>query len=111
MVTHDLLRFDDKGSLMRQAYRPVFEAAVTYEPATGAIEVIANDKATRGEIVKATVTHLLGIAFKENRLPLRCYDLSVLLTAYDSRSTRRTGSKVSRCASCASCRSTTAAAG
>lgn len=45
--------------------------------------MIANDKATRGEIVKATVTHLLGIAFKENRLPLRCYDLSVLLTPYD----------------------------
>jgi hypothetical protein len=79
----DLLRFDDKGSLVRQAYRPVFEAAVTYEPATGGIEVIANDKVTRGEIVKATVTHLLGIAFKENRLPLRCYDLSVLLTPYD----------------------------
>ena len=59
----DLLRFDDKGSLVRQAYRPVFEAAVTYEPATGGIEVIANDKATRSEIVKATVMHLrIGIA-------------------------------------------------
>jgi len=79
----DLLRFDDKGSLVRQAYRPVFEAAVTYEPATGGIEVIANDKVTRSEIVKATVTHLLGIEFRENRLPLRCYDLSVLLTPYD----------------------------
>ncbi|VDC19195.1 hypothetical protein [Pseudogemmobacter humi] len=79
----DLRRFDDKGSLVRQAYRPVFEAAVTYEPATGGIEVIANDKVTRGEIVKATVTHLLGIEFKENRLPLRCYDLSVLLAPYD----------------------------
>ncbi|MEG4644620.1 hypothetical protein VB636_17895 [Paracoccus sp. APAP_BH8] len=79
----DLLRFDDMGSLVRQAYRPVFEAAVTYEPATGGIEVIANDKATRSEIVKATVTNLLGIAFKENRLPLRCYDLSVLLAPYD----------------------------
>ncbi|RDD72121.1 hypothetical protein [Paracoccus versutus] len=79
----DLLRFDDKGSLVRQAYRPVFEAAVTYEPATGGIEVIANDKVTRSEIVRATVTHLLGIGFKENRLPLRCYDLSVLLAPYD----------------------------
>ncbi|MCI5076819.1 hypothetical protein [Oricola sp.] len=79
----DLLRFDDRGALLRQAYRPVFEAAVTYEPATGGIEVIANDKATRSEIVRATVTHLLGIAFKENRLPLRCYDLSVLLNPYD----------------------------
>lgn len=79
----DLLRFDDDGALVRQAYRPVFEAAVTYEPATGSIEVVAGDRATRGEIVKATATHLLGIAFEENRLPLRCYDLSVLLAPYD----------------------------
>ncbi len=79
----DLLRFDDEGALVRQAYRPVFEAALTYEPATGGIEVVAGDKAMRLETVKAAVTHLLGIAFKENRLPLRRYDLSVLLTPYD----------------------------
>ena len=79
----DLLRFDDQGALVRQAYRPVFEAAVTYEAATGAIEVFAGDKATRLETVKAAVVHLLGIAFRENRLPLRRYDLSVLLTPYD----------------------------
>lgn len=79
----DLLRFDDNGALVRQAYRPVFEAAVTYEPATGVIEIVANDKLTRIEIVKATVTHLLGIEFEDNRLPLRCYDLSVLLKPYD----------------------------
>ncbi|MDP2738786.1 MAG: hypothetical protein Q8O82_08820 [Pseudorhodobacter sp.] len=79
----DLLRFDDKGTLVRQAYRPVFEAAITYEPATGGIEVVAGDKETRLEIVQAAVTHLLGIEFKENRLPLRRYDLSVLLTPHD----------------------------
>ncbi|WP_397541670.1 hypothetical protein [Roseovarius salis] len=79
----DLLRFDDKGALVRQAYRPVFEAALTYEPATGGLEVVAHDKATRLEIAKSAVTHLLGIEFKENRLPLRCYDLSVLLAPYD----------------------------
>jgi hypothetical protein len=79
----DLLRFDDNGALVRQAYRPVFEAAVTYEAATGSIEVVAGDRAARSEIIKATVTHLLGIAFEENRLPLRCYDLSVLLAPYD----------------------------
>ncbi|MBK5911437.1 hypothetical protein CCR85_08030 [Rhodothalassium salexigens] len=79
----DLLRFDDRGALVRQAYRPVFEAAVTYEPATGGIEVIANDKVTRIEIVRAAVTHLFNIEFNENRLPLRCYDLSVLLGPYD----------------------------
>lgn len=79
----DLLRFDNKGALVRQPYRPVFEAAVTYEPATGGIEVIANDKATRQEIVRAAVTHLLGIEFQDSRLPLRRYDLSRLLTPYD----------------------------
>ena len=79
----DLLRFNDQGALVRQAYRPVFEAAVTYEPATGAIEVIANDRRTRTEIVKATVVHLLGIEFKESRLPLRRYDLSGLLSSHD----------------------------
>jgi hypothetical protein len=42
----DLLRFDDKGSLVRQAYRPVFEAAVTYEPATGGIEVTGRARAS-----------------------------------------------------------------
>ncbi|KGJ18772.1 hypothetical protein [Paracoccus sanguinis] len=80
---NDLLRFDDRGLLIRQAYRPVFEAAVTYEPATGAIEVIASDQNTRGEILKATFAHLLGVEFKENRLPLRRYDLSVLLKPFD----------------------------
>ena len=79
----DLLRFNETGALVRQAYRPVFEAAVTYEPTSGGIEVIANDTVTRGEIVKATVTHFLGIQFKDNRLPLRCYDLSGLLTPHD----------------------------
>lgn len=79
----DLLRFDEKGALVRQAYRPVFEAAITYEPATGGIEVVADDKETRLEIVKAAVTHLLGIEFTENRLPLRRYDLSVLLVPHD----------------------------
>ena len=79
----DLLRFDDRGALVRQAYRPVFEAAITYEPATGGIEVVAGDKDTRLEIVKAAVTYLLGIEFTENRLPLRRYDLSVLLVPHD----------------------------
>ncbi len=78
-----LLRFDNTGALVRQAYRPVFEAAFTYEPATGGLEVVAGDKATRLEIAKSAVTHLLGIEFREDRLPLRCYDLSVLLAPYN----------------------------
>lgn len=79
----DLLVFDDAGDLRRQAYRPVFEAAITYEPASGAIEVVAGDKDTRRQILQAAVTHLLGTAFQEQRLPLRHYDLSVLLAPHD----------------------------
>ena len=79
----NLLRFDHGGALVRQPYRPVFEAAVTYEAATGTIEVTANDKVTREEIVTAAVRHLLGIEFKGDRLPLRRYDLSVLLAPFD----------------------------
>ena len=35
------------GALDRRPRRPVFEAAITYEPATGVIEVVANDRESR----------------------------------------------------------------
>ena len=41
-----LKALEDKGSLVRQAYRPVFEAALTYEPATGRIEVTGRARAS-----------------------------------------------------------------
>jgi hypothetical protein len=38
------LRFSDAGRLTRHVDKPVYEAALTYEPASGAIEVIADRK-------------------------------------------------------------------
>jgi len=71
------------GALVRRAYRPVFEAAMTYEPATGVIEVVANDRESRAEMAALLARHLLGIEFRSEKVPLRRYDLSVLLRPFD----------------------------
>src|SRR5690606_2065422 len=55
----DFLAFDDAGTLVRRARRPVFEAAMTYEPATGVIEVVANDRESREEMVRFMARDLL----------------------------------------------------
>jgi hypothetical protein len=75
----DQLQFDKEGVLARQPFRPILEAAATYEPATGSIEVVAGDKDTRSRIMEAAVTKLLGVKFAGSEMPLRHYDLSVLL--------------------------------
>ena len=75
----DFLAFDDGGALVRRAQRPVFEAAMTYEQATGVIEVVANDRESREEMVRLMARDLLGIEFQNEKVPFRNYDLSVLL--------------------------------
>jgi len=75
----DFLAFDDGGALVRRARRPVFEAAMTYEPATGVIEVVANDRESREEMVRFMARDLLGIEFQSEKVPFRNYDLDVLL--------------------------------
>ena len=45
----DFLEFVN-GALDRRPRRPVFEAAITYEPATGVIEVVANDRESREDL-------------------------------------------------------------
>jgi len=73
----DYLEFVD-GTLDRRARRPVFEAALTYEPGTGVIEVVAKDRDGRPDLVRMFALHLLATEFREERLPLRRFDLSVL---------------------------------
>jgi hypothetical protein len=75
----DFLAFDDGGALVRRARRPVVEAAMTYEPATGVIEVVANDRESREEMVRFMARDLLGIEFQSEKVPFRQYDLGVLL--------------------------------
>jgi len=79
----DDLAFDEHGKLTRRARRPVFEAAMTYEPETGVIEVVANDRESREDMVRFLARDLLGIEFQKERLPFRQYDLSVLLQPHD----------------------------
>jgi hypothetical protein len=79
----DDLAFDEHGKLTRRARRPVFEAAMTYEPETGVIEVVANDRESREDMVRFLARDLLGIEFQQERLPFRHYDLSVLLKPHD----------------------------
>lgn len=79
----DLLAFDDGGSLVRRAYRPVFEAAMTYEPATGVVEVVASDRESRAEMAMFLARDLLGVDFQNEKVPVRRYDLDVLLSPFE----------------------------
>lgn len=73
------LRFSDAGNLTRHVDKPVYEAALTYEPDTGAIEVVADRKDTRIDLTRFMARDLLGLPFEEKRLPVLQYDLDVLL--------------------------------
>ena len=79
----DTLAFNELGALVRRPQRPVFEAALTYESATGVIEVVANDRESREDMVRLMARDLLGIEFQQERLPFRRYDLSFLLRPFD----------------------------
>ena len=79
----DRFAFTNAGVLERRPYRPVFEAALTYEPATGVIEVVANGGESRAELAHFLTRDLLGIEFRGEKVPLRKYDLDVLLTPHE----------------------------
>lgn len=73
----DFLEFVN-GALDRRPRRPVFEAAITYEQATGVIEVVANDRDSREDMVRLFARDLLASEFRQERLPFRQFDLGVL---------------------------------
>ncbi|PSL15356.1 hypothetical protein CLV88_1251 [Shimia abyssi] len=52
---------------------------MTYEPSTGAIEVVANDRESRAELAQFLARHLLGVELNSEKVPTRQYDLPVLL--------------------------------
>ena len=64
-------------------YRPVCELAFSYEPQTGVIEVVAQQKVMRSALVKLFASTLLDQAIDGKRIPLRQFDLSVFMTARD----------------------------
>lgn len=71
------------GKLDRLPFRPVVEAAITYEPASGTIEVVAQARETREDLVRLFAEHLLGAPFKGERIPIRQYSLDHLLQPFD----------------------------
>lgn len=81
-AAEDVLGFDDGSKIARRVVRPVFEAAMTYEPATGVVEVVAGSRKDRVDLTRLMAKHLLGIDFEERYVPLREYDLSILLKPY-----------------------------
>lgn len=78
----DMLSFGDDTKIRRNVVYPVFEGAMTYEPATGVVEVVAGSRKDRVDLTRLMAKHLLGIDFEEKHLSLRAYDLSVLLKPY-----------------------------
>ena len=80
----DMLGFDANSILSRRIVKPVFEAALTYEAATGVIEVVAKTREDRIDLTRFMARDLLGITLTEQQtLPLREYDLSMLLRPFD----------------------------
>ena len=73
----DFLEFVN-GALDRRPRRPVFEAAIIYEPATGVIEVVAKERESREDMVRLFARDLLAAEFRQERLPLRKFDLRML---------------------------------
>jgi hypothetical protein len=70
------------GELARRSRRPVLEAAVTYEPGSGVIEVVAKDRKSRGDLAGVFAKELLGADCGTEKLPLRQFDLDALLQVH-----------------------------
>ncbi|MCX7382582.1 MAG: hypothetical protein NT133_14455 [Alphaproteobacteria bacterium] len=71
------------GRLDRVPFRPVIEAALTYEPASGTIEVVAQARETREDLVKLFAEHMLGVSFEGGRIPIRQFTPDRLFTSFD----------------------------
>lgn len=69
----------DELDLGLLVFRPVCELAFTYEPANGVIEVVAQQKPKREDLVRLFAAALLDHRIEGRRIPLRHYDLSVFM--------------------------------
>ena len=66
------------GHLDRLADHPVIQATITYQESNGVIEVVANNRETRQDLVRLFAEHLLRARFDGERLPVRQYTLDRL---------------------------------
>ncbi|MBF0423311.1 MAG: hypothetical protein HQL73_10000 [Magnetococcales bacterium] len=78
-LPNGLLEFNN-GELSLRSYRPVLEAVITYEPATGVIEVMGQDSKSRPRVARLFAQAILRKQILGIFLPLRRYDLSSLMS-------------------------------
>ena len=67
-----------QGELAWRAMRPVYEAAIAYDPLDGTLEVVGRDKATREIYARLVAEQLLSTKFGGQRIALRRYHLDKL---------------------------------
>jgi hypothetical protein len=73
----------EAGRLVRRHRRPVVEVSVTYEPATGVIEVVSPDRKKRDALARLFADTVLGRSVEGERIQLREFDLRHLLEPFD----------------------------
>lgn len=73
----------ENDDLVAKTFRPVIEMALTYEPVSGQIEVIADTKESREEVAKAFSGTLLQTEIEGETVPLKQYDIAKLLQPFD----------------------------
>jgi len=74
---------DEENDVVSKTYCPAYELALTYEPVSGHIEVIAKEKECREAVAKAFSETLLQTEIDGERVPLKQYDISKLLRPFD----------------------------
>ncbi|MBF0214982.1 MAG: hypothetical protein HQM00_15705 [Magnetococcales bacterium] len=77
------LEFNALGELELRPHRPVIEVAITYEPVSGVIEVVASGVEHRARLARMFAEAILRQGILGQRVPLRQYDLSRLLSPAD----------------------------
>jgi hypothetical protein len=77
----DVPEFED-ANLVWRTRKPVYEAAVSYEPTSGSVEVIARERTSRAFLASTFAKLMLGTSSGERPLPLKQYDLDILLRPY-----------------------------
>jgi hypothetical protein len=76
------LEFQERR-LVRRHRRPVVEVSITYEPATGVIEVVASAGKFRDQLARIFADTILRQEIAAERIALRRFDLSLLLRPFD----------------------------
>jgi hypothetical protein len=90
-VADDVLEFENADDIVHKVRNPVFEAALIYEPASGVLEVVANSQEDRRNLAAVMARDILGVEFKDRKMPYKRIDLNVLLRPHSFPSDVRDG--------------------